>query len=139
VNSSFTYDATNRRVGQTVSDDSWWNRPTAASSISYTANNLNQYTAVGSAHPIYDGNGNLTSDGHFTYCYDSESRLTSVLSVGTCAAPTTTVGSYAYGAQGRRKSKTVGATTTVYATEPTTAKSSNIMGRAELVRLRPRP
>jgi len=74
VSSSFTYDATNRRIGQTVSDDSWWSRPTAASPISYTANNLNQYTAVGSAHPTYDGNGNLTSDGHFTYCYDTESR-----------------------------------------------------------------
>ena len=56
-----------------------------------TANSLNQYTAVGSAHPTYDGNGNLSSDGHFTYCYDTESRLTSVLSAGTCAAPTTTV------------------------------------------------
>jgi YD repeat-containing protein len=117
VVSSFTYDATNRRIGQTVDDDSWWNRPTAASSISYAANSLNQYTAVGSASPTYDGNGNLTYDGHFTYCYDTESRLTSVLSAGTCAAPTTTVASYAYDGQGRRKSKTVGATTTVYVTD----------------------
>jgi hypothetical protein len=83
----------------------------------YTANNLNQYTAIGSAHPTYDGNGNLTSDGHFTYCYDSESRLISVLSPGTCATPTTTVASYAHDAQGRRKSKTVGATTTFYVTD----------------------
>jgi YD repeat-containing protein len=40
-----------------------------------------------------------------------------VLSAGTCAAPTMTVASYAYDAQGRRKSKTVGATTTVYVTD----------------------
>jgi RHS repeat-associated protein len=116
VSSSFGYDATNRLTSQTVTDDSWWNRPTAAAQTNYTPNNLNQYTAVGSAHPTYDGNGNLASDGHFTYCYDTESRLTSVLSAGTCAAPTTTVASYAYDAQGRRKSKTVGATTTVYVT-----------------------
>jgi RHS repeat-associated protein len=81
------------------------------------ANNLNQYTAVGAAHPSYDGNGNLANDGHFTYCYDTESRLISVLSAGTCAAPTTTVAAYAYDAQGRRKSKTVGATATVYVTD----------------------
>ena len=117
MSSSFTYDATNRRIGQSVSDDSWWNRPTAASPVAYTANALNQYTAVGSAHPTYDANGNLTNDGHFIYCYDTESRLTSVLSAGTCAAPTTTVASYAYDAQGRRKLKTVGATTTVYVTD----------------------
>jgi RHS repeat-associated protein len=101
-----------------VNDSSWWNYPAKiASATSYAANTLNQYTAVGSAHPTYDGNGDLTNDGHFTYCYDPESRLTSVLSVGTCAAPTTTVAAYAYDAQGRRKSKTVGATTTNYVTD----------------------
>jgi RHS repeat-associated protein len=40
-----------------------------------------------------------------------------VLSAGTCTAPTTTVASYAYDAQGRRKTKTVGSTTTVYTTD----------------------
>jgi hypothetical protein len=68
-------------------------------------------------HSTYDGNGNLTSDGHFTYCYDTESRLISVLSAGTCAAPTTAAASYAYDAQGRRKSKMVGAMTTNYVTD----------------------
>jgi hypothetical protein len=110
---SFTFacDATNRRINQTaVNDNNWWSYPpnTASSTTTYTANALNQYTGVGSASPTYDGNGNLTSDGHFTYCYDTESRPISVLSAGTCAAPTTTVASYAYDAQGRGKSKTVG-------------------------------
>ena len=41
--------------------------------------------------PTYDANGNLTFDGSFTYCYDAESRLTAILSAGTCASPTTTV------------------------------------------------
>jgi RHS repeat-associated protein len=115
---TFAYDATNRRTNQTATDNSWWKYPPNTAGVtSYTANNLNQYTAVGSGHPTYDGNGNLTYDGHFTYCYDAESRLTSVLSAGTCAAPTMTIAAYASDAQGRRKSKTVGATTTVYVTD----------------------
>jgi RHS repeat-associated protein len=67
-------------------------------------------------NPTYDGNGNLTYDGTFTYCYDDESRLTGALSAGTCTSPTTTVATYAYDAQGRRKAKTVGSTTTAYVT-----------------------
>lgn len=117
ANFTFAYDANNRRIGQTATDKSWWNFPTSASLTSYTANNLNQYTAVGSVTPTYDGNGNLTYDGTYTYCYDVESRLTSILSAGTCASPTTTVAAYAYDAQGRRKTKTVGSATTDYATD----------------------
>jgi hypothetical protein len=40
-----------------------------------TANAVNQYTAVGSATPTWDANGNLTYDGTFTYAYDAENRL----------------------------------------------------------------
>jgi RHS repeat-associated protein len=79
---------------------------------------LNQYTAAGSLSPTYDGNGNLTFDGNFTYCYDAENRLTAAISGGTCASPTTTVASYAYDASGWRKSKTVGGTTTITITDP---------------------
>lgn len=114
---SYQYDQTNRRINQTATDKSWWNYPTTAATISYTANNLNQYTAVGSASPTYDANGNLTNDGTYSYCYDVESRLTKILSAGTCASPTTVVASYAYDAQGRRKSKTVGSATTIYVTD----------------------
>ena len=114
---TYQYDATNRRVGQTATDKSWWNYPTTARSISYTTNDLNQYTAVGSAAPTYDGDGNLTNDGTYSYCYDAESHLTKILSSGTCASPTTVVASYGYDAQGRRKSKTVGSTTTIYVTD----------------------
>jgi RHS repeat-associated protein len=67
--------------------------------------------------PSYDGDGNLAFDGTFTYCYDAESRLTGVLSSGTRAGPGTAVATYAYDAQGRRKSKTVGATKTVFVTD----------------------
>jgi|GEM_PF-924223 RHS repeat-associated protein len=117
VTFGYSYDGDNRRIGQTATDKNWWNYPTTAASIAYTANNLNQYSAVGSVSPTYDGDGDLTSDGTFTYCYDDERRLTSILSAGTCASPTATVASYAYDARGRRKSKTVGSATTYYATD----------------------
>jgi YD repeat-containing protein len=68
--------------------------------VSYTANALNQYTAVGAVTPSYDGNGNLTGDGTFSYGYDAENRLTSASGAGNTA-------SYAYDGQSRRKLKTV--------------------------------
>ncbi|PNG47351.1 hypothetical protein WDL1CHR_05676 [Variovorax sp. WDL1] len=37
---------------------------------SYTSNGLNQYTAAGGAAHAYDANGNLTSDGTWSYGYD---------------------------------------------------------------------
>ena len=111
VTFTHAYDATNRRIGQTASDNGWWSYPTTAQNISYTPNSLNQYSAVGSASPTYDGNGNLTFDGALTYGYDAESRLTSIAQGGVTQA------TYAYDAQGRRKSKTVGSTTTLYVTD----------------------
>ena len=117
VSFGHSYNKANQRVGQSISDNTWVNYPAATpSTVSYTTNALNQYTAVGAVSPTYDGNGNLTSDGSFTYCYDAENRLTSVLSAGTCASPTTTVATYAWDAQGRRKSKTVSGATTVTVT-----------------------
>jgi RHS repeat-associated protein len=105
------YSAANQCSGQTATDNSWWFYPgTTASTVSYTANALNQYTAVGSVMPSYDGNGNLTSDGTFTYGYDAENRLTSASATGVAA-------SYAFDGQGRRKLKTVNGTNTVFVTD----------------------
>ena len=87
-------------------------RRRSPTTVSYTANNLDQYTAVGAVTPTYDGNGNLTFDGTFTYGYDAESRLTSVTQGGTMVA------TYAYDALGHRKSKTVGTTTAIYVRDP---------------------
>ena len=70
-----------------------------------------QYTAIGSVTPTYDGNGNLTSDGTFTYGYDAESRPISASGAGNSAT-------YAYDALGRRKSKTVNGTTTIFVQDP---------------------
>ncbi|MGH7137879.1 MAG: RHS repeat-associated core domain-containing protein, partial [Pirellulales bacterium] len=112
VTFAFGYDPTNRRTSQTTTDNSWWYYPpTTPSTITYSANALNQYTAVGSVTPTYDGDGNLTYDGTFTYGYDAEGRLVSVNQSSTAVA------GYAYNAQGRRKSKTVGATTRIYVTD----------------------
>ena len=107
---AFGYDATNRRISQSATDNSWWSYPATATNVGYTANNLNQYSAVGAVTPTYDGNGNLTYDGTFTYGYDAENRLISASGAGHAA-------SYAYDAQGRRKSKTVNGTTTIYVTD----------------------
>jgi YD repeat-containing protein len=111
------YNAVDQRISQGISDNSWVQYPSGPSSTSYTANSLNQYTAVGGVTPTYDGNGNLSYDGSFSYCYDAENRLVRVITSGTCASPGTTVATYAYDAQGRRKSKTVGGTTTIYVTD----------------------
>ena len=106
------YDATNRRVSKTATDNSYWSYPAAtASTVSYTTNNLDQYTAISSVTPTYDGNGNLTFDGTFIYSYDAENRLISASGAGNTA-------SYAYDAQGRRKSKTVNGTTTIFVQDP---------------------
>ncbi len=106
------YDSNNRRTRQVATDNNWFAYPAAtASTVSYTSNALNQYTAVAAASPTYDLNGNLTSDGGFTYGYDAENRLTSITQGGT------TVASYAFDGQGRRKSRAVGSATTIYVTD----------------------
>ena len=94
-----------------MTDNTWFNYPAATpSTVSYTADALNRYTAVGAVTPSYDGNSNLTSDGTFTLGYDAENRLTSANGAGNTA-------SYTYDAQGRRKTKTVNGTTTVFVTD----------------------
>jgi RHS repeat-associated protein len=106
-----SYNKVNQRIGQTATDNGWLSYPAATpSTVSYTANSLNQYTAVGAVTPSYDGNGNLTSDATFTFGYDAENRLTSASGAGNTA-------SYTYDAQGRRKTKTVNGTTTVFVTD----------------------
>jgi len=110
VSFAYGYNQANQRVSQTASDKSWWFYPSAASTTGYTANSLDQYTAVGAVTPTYDGNGNLTSDGTFTFGYDAENRLISASGPGNTA-------SYAFDAQGRRKSKTVNGVSTFYLTD----------------------
>ncbi|MFO0811060.1 MAG: RHS repeat-associated core domain-containing protein [Gemmataceae bacterium] len=72
-------------------------------SRSYNAQN--QFTALGSATPTYDNNGNLLTDGTWTYTYDAWNRLVS-------ATNGTTTVTYGYDALGRRITETTGGTTT---------------------------
>ena len=85
----------------------------AATTTAYTANNLNQYTRVGTATYTYDKNGNLTSDGTNTYGWDAENRLTSATIPGAAGAAAT-IASYSYDEYHRRVKKTVGTTTTYF-------------------------
>jgi RHS repeat-associated protein len=80
----------------------------------YTANALNQYTAVGAIVPTYDDDGNATAypvptrlTANSTLAWDAENRMKSA----TVNGVTTT---YLYDSGSRRIAQTTGSTTTVY-------------------------
>lgn len=78
-----------------------------ADGVTYTPNNLNQYTQVGSTTYLYDGQGNLTNDGNNSYTYDEENRMASASdSFGTA--------NYEYDALNRRIKKDVSGVVTYY-------------------------
>lgn len=58
--------------------DNWLTQVREASH-SFTANNMNQYSAIDTTRqPTYDLSGNMTNDGNGrTYTFDSENRLIS--------------------------------------------------------------
>ena len=97
----YTYDALGNR--QTVKDGNV--------DISYTVNNLNQYTSVNAngvnAPPAYDSKGNLENDGTNSYQYDQENRL-----IGIQNAQYTVT--YKYDALGRRASRTLDGVETLH-------------------------
>ncbi len=102
---SYTYDAIYQLTGVARDEihnyqyDALGNR-TVADGINYATNNLNQYTDVGGTPYTYDANGNLISDGIFTYGYDFDDRLVSVIGNGVNAT-------YTYDPLGRRIKKEV--------------------------------
>jgi len=72
---SFTYNPASQIATAARNNDSYaWNGGVIANR-GYTANGLNQYSAVAGTGFGYDANGNLTSDGANTYVYDVENRL----------------------------------------------------------------
>jgi RHS repeat-associated protein len=77
--------------------------PTAVSSFIYNASN--ELTKVGNKSTTRDVNGSLTNDGTTTFTWNNRGQLASSSKTGLSA-------SFAYDAFGRRRSKTVGATTT---------------------------
>lgn len=115
VTFTHSYNKANQRVQQEVTDDAWFNRPATSPEVTYQANQLNQYTQITKSGgptvtPTYDANGNLISDGTYSFTYDVDKRLVDAVGGGNSA-------SYSYDAQGRRKSRTVNGTTTISVTD----------------------
>jgi RHS repeat-associated protein len=74
---TFSYNPASQISATTRDNDAYaWNGGVNIDR-SYTANGLNQYSAVAGAGFGYDANGNLTSDGTNLYTYDIENRLVS--------------------------------------------------------------
>ncbi|MBD2355773.1 hypothetical protein H6G41_14280 [Tolypothrix sp. FACHB-123] len=101
----YTYDAAGNRISSTVN----------GVTTNYTANNLNQYTQVGSAIYTYDADGNLIKvvDGTqtWTYVYNDENRLIS----GTTPQGTF---AYEYDALGNRTAVVFNGQRTEYLVDP---------------------
>ncbi len=82
--------------------------PTPPSTVTYAADVVNQYTAVGGVARTHDNNGNLKDDGTWVFSYDFENRLVQVRQSGTL----TLIADYHYDALGRRVEKVLAAGTT---------------------------
>ena len=93
------------------------NRISVNSSTNYTANNVNQYTAINSQNLTYDADGNMLSDGNWTYTWDGENRLTRMVSTNL-----TKTLAFTYDYQGRRIEKKVWNNTTGTGTPATYLK-----------------
>ncbi|CAM2191519.1 conserved protein of unknown function [Paraburkholderia kururiensis] len=96
---TFTRDQVGDIRKQTVTNSRYGWTP-AVSTSAYTANALNQYTAVSGSAVTHDLNGNLRGDGVWTYTYDADNRLKTVNRSGTSAA-------LAYDPEGRLVKTTV--------------------------------
>jgi RHS repeat-associated protein len=99
-NPTFDYD----QIGNRQSSTGF--QPVSA----YTVNELNQYTAIDSTNPIHDLDGNLTSDGNWTYTWNNENRLS------TATNGTITI-DFTYDYQGRLIQKDDGTDVEIYAYE----------------------
>lgn len=77
----------------------------SACSRNYAANGLNQYTTVATQPIGHDANGNLTSDGVWTYAYDLDNRLKTASRAGLSA-------SLNYDAAGRLRRTSIGGAVT---------------------------
>jgi len=101
----YGYDAAGHRINQT---GTWASDVLpAATSANGVFNLANQQTSFNGVTLSYDLNGNLTSDGTYTYTWDARDRLT------TIKQGLVTKGSFTYDAVGRRSSKVVNGATTI--------------------------
>jgi YD repeat-containing protein len=100
---TYGYDASGRRVSMGGSY-ARTNLPAALTSATY--DDANQIATWAGTSFTYDDNGNLTSDGSKAYSWNARNELTGI-SGGVSA-------SFAYDAVGRRRSRSVGSTTTQF-------------------------
>ena len=87
-----------------------WEPSTIASTSYAAANNLNQYPSVNGTPFGYDADGNLTSDGTWSFIYDADNRL----STANKTAGGTVSATYAYDPLGRRNHKSGTGVTETY-------------------------
>lgn len=98
---TYGYNAAHEVVSQGVSDAAYMRHPGSGGTVGYaTANDINQYPSVAGVTYSYNDNGCLTSDGVWTFGYDTENRLTAAAKSGTSAA-------YLYDPLGRQVQKSV--------------------------------
>ncbi len=87
----YAYDPIGNRLNSTHND---------TASI-YTANALNQHTAIDGAEPTYDADGNMTADGNgWHYDWNGENRM-------ICASNADVIVTYAYDHRGRMARKEI--------------------------------
>jgi RHS repeat-associated protein len=98
---TYSYDLAGNR---TAVGGTWARTNLPAALASATYDDANQIATWGATSFTYDDNGNLTSDGVRTYTWDVRNQLASL------TGPVN--GSFAYDGVGRRRSKTIGSTTT---------------------------
>ncbi len=100
----FAYNGVGQLTSKTVSLSSLVWTPGANSLDAYAVNGLNQYTDIAGASPVYDGNGNITTDHKGRdYVYDSENTLMWVYEVGGAQ-----LARYVYNGEGNRRYKWAG-------------------------------
>jgi hypothetical protein len=102
-NLAYTYDASGQR---TAPDGTYARTGLPAALNSATYDDANQVATWASTSFSYDDNGNLTSDGTNTYSWNALNELSGT-SGGVSA-------SFGYDGFGRRRTKTVGGTTTQF-------------------------
>lgn len=107
---TYGYNGDGQRSSLTATDDTFLPSGMAASATTYASNGLNQYTSVASPAAVtyaYDIRGNLTSDGVWTFGYNTENRLISATKPGSTIT-------YSYDPFGRRYDKVVNGTKTYF-------------------------
>jgi len=97
-NFSYSLDGAMNRTSDTRT--TW---PSTLTTTAYSHDVRNRYTSVGSTTRTYSANGELLSDGTYTYAYDYRGRLVEVRNAGTSVL----VASYGWDPLDRRDTRSV--------------------------------